>query len=55
MSFPLISKKCRWKQYRQPENGHKTLDTSALYEYPFSCWYETEVAKVALDGATFVH
>ena len=30
----LISPKCPWKQYRQPENGRKIHDSSALFE-PF--------------------
>ena len=48
----LISPKCPWKQYRQPENGRKIHDSSALLttvflqtrnpplilDFPFTFW-----------------
>ena len=31
VTLSLISLKCPWKQYRQPENGRKIHDSSALF------------------------
>ena len=39
--LPLISQKCRWKQYRQLENGRKIHNSSALLVFiwtPCEMW-----------------